>query len=616
MTLPWLILTAPLASALLSLVWLRRHHGLAAFVSISACAIAFLVALLIFLDHSLLPSPWKWLDIQGEYSLRVEIGWLVDPWTRLMLLIVTGVGLLVHIFSLGYMAGDESRGRYFGELSLFMFSMLGIVIANNFVMLFMFWELVGLSSYLLIGYWFERPAAALAAKKAFIVNRIGDFGFMLGILYFWSTTGTVKFTELAAQPLIGQEPQFLTMLGVLLFCGCIGKSAMFPLHVWLPDAMEGPTPVSALIHAATMVAAGVYMLARIFFILKLCPGALDVIAYVGGFTALFAALIATQQNDIKRILAYSTLSQLGYMVMAVGCSAPDVALFHLTTHAFFKALLFLAAGAVIYALHHEQDIWRMGGLARKIPLTFATFLVGTLALTGCPGLSGFFSKDEIIAVAQQTHPLLYWSSLLTALLTSFYMFRLVVVAFTGSARSEAAEKPHVPGFVMTVPLIILALFSAVGGFIGLQKYLGLDAVSESGATLVSIMGGNEQSPSNFLTVNASMLLPVLAFVVGGLAAWIIYRKRETDPIHIGILAHKFYIDEFYDLVLVKFQQAVARILAWIDNWILGGVLVRGTATTGHISGELLRLLQTGNIQAYTFLFSLGAALVVYFTLLH
>jgi NADH-quinone oxidoreductase subunit L len=596
MFVPWLLLLAPLVSALSILVRLRRQHGMAAFVSVSACSISFLIALMLFMDHGAVPMPWRWLDIQGEYSLRVEIGWLVDSWTRLMLLIVTGVGLLVHIFSIGYMADDDSRGRYFGELSLFMFSMLGIVIANNFVMLFMFWELVGVSSYLLIGYWFERPAAAIAAKKAFLVNRVGDFGFMLGILLFWSTTGTVAFAPLSAQPLIGQEPEFLTILGLLLFCGCVGKSAMFPLHVWLPDAMEGPTPVSALIHAATMVAAGVYMLARIFFILKLCPGALTVIAYVGGFTALLTALIATQQNDIKRILAYSTVSQLGYMVMAVGCAAPGAALFHLTTHAFFKALLFLGAGAVIYALHHEQNIWRMGGLARKIPLTFATFLIGTLALTGCPGLSGFFSKDEIIRIAEKTHPLLYWSSLLTAALTSFYMFRLIVVAFGGLARSETAQKPHPPGLVMTVPLIILAALSAVGGFIGLQKYFGVGAASGESA--------------------ATMLYPTLSFVIGGVAAWLIYRQRTAEPIHIGLFARKFYIDEIYDLGLVKFQQAVARILAWIDNWIVGGVLVRGTATAGHISGELLRLLQTGNLQAYTFLFSLGAALMIYFMLLH
>src|SRR5437667_2192118 len=319
-----------------------------------------------------------------------------------MLLVVTGVGGAIHIYSWGYMREDRGFSRYFAGLSLFTFSMLGIVLANNFLMLFIFWELVGVSSYLLIGHWFERPSAADACKKAFLTNRIGDFGFLLGILMVWGLAGELNFSLIEDQ--LKQNPasfgSLATIAGLLIFCGAVGKSAQFPLHVWLPDAMEGPTPVSALIHAATMVAAGVYMLCRVFFLLDI-PGshALEVIAWIGGFTALLSAVIAVQQNDIKRILAYSTLSQLGYMVMSVGLSGPTPAMFHLTTHAFFKALLFLGAGSIIIALHHEQDIWKMGGLRKRMPVTFRTFLVGPLALAGVWPLAGFYSKDEVLLMA-------------------------------------------------------------------------------------------------------------------------------------------------------------------------------------------------------------------------
>src|SRR5213075_998014 len=341
----------------------------------------------------------------------------------------------------GYMRGDPGKSRYFASLSLFMFAMLGIVLANNFVMMFIFWELVGLCSYLLIGHWFERDSAADAAKKAFITNRIGDFGFMLGILMVWGATGSVVFDDIISQLWrVTSNPTFLAICVLLIFCGAVGKSAQFPLHVWLPDAMEGPTPIAALIHAATMVAAGVYMLVRVGFLVQASPVALAVIAWIGTITAVMAALIATQQDDIKRILAYSTLSQLGYMVMAVGLASNDAAMFHLFTHAFFKALLFLGAGSVIAMLHHEQNIWNMGGLSRKLPITFIAFTVGALALIGCPPFSGFFSKDAILALAYERNMPIFAVGLLTAFLTAFYVVRLLVIVFFGKARSEIARK--------------------------------------------------------------------------------------------------------------------------------------------------------------------------------
>ncbi len=376
-------------------------------ISIGAVVAGFILTI-IFISangfHINAETSTNWLTI-GD--LHVDFGLKLDALSLMMLLIVTGVGGAIHIYSFGYMDEDPGKARFFAFMSLFTFSMLGIVLANNFLEMFIFWELVGVSSYLLIGFWFEKPSAGDAAKKAFIVNRLGDFGFLLGILMVWGMLKTINFSELleifhpTVQPgvfltygMLG-TPTYWTIAGLLIFCGAVGKSAQFPLHVWLPDAMEGPTPVSALIHAATMVAAGVYMLCRVLFLLD--ADALHVIAYIGGFTALLAALIAVQQNDIKRIIAYSTLSQLGYMVMAVGLNGPTPAMFHLTTHAFFKALLFLSAGSVILGMHHEQDIWQMGNLRKKMPVTFWTFLIGALALSGIPPFSGFYSKDSIFA---------------------------------------------------------------------------------------------------------------------------------------------------------------------------------------------------------------------------
>jgi len=516
---------------------------------------------------------------------------------------------------------DRSKARFFAKLSLFTFSMLGIVLANNFIELFIFWELVGVSSYLLIGFWFEKPSAADAAKKAFFTNRLGDFGFLLGILVVWAALGSLNFTQLQSTLVANPAARgtIATVAGLLIFCGAAGKSAQFPLHVWLPDAMEGPTPVSALIHAATMVAAGVYMLCRTFSIYT--PEALHVIAYIGGFTALLAALIAVQQNDIKRILAYSTLSQLGYMVMAVGLAGPTPAMFHLTTHAFFKALLFLGAGSVIHGLHEEQDIWKMGGLKKKMPVTFWTFIIGTLALSGVPPFSGFYSKDSILGQALDQaydnpalgYPL-FAVGVFVAGLTTFYMFRLFFVAFLGEARTEKAKHAHESPAVMSLPLVVLAVFALVGGYIGITNIYGSQFVA--GHETLSIAEQAIEPLHNIVP----MFLGIGAVVVGLFAAFKLYNNAATDPLpaKLGGLAtamkNKFYFDELYEATFIRAHDFIAAVMDVIDRWFVEGFcigLVRGGT---DLTGRALRLVQTGNLQTYAFLFVLGVAVVLYFVL--
>src|ERR1700747_2207641 len=460
---PWLILLAPFASATVITLFTLRWKSLSSTISITAVLVSFCCSCLIFSQSATSAPEFVWLDLKPIF--RVPFGLTLDQLSRTMAVLVTGVGALIHIYSLGYMRGDEGRSRYFAALSLFMFAMLGIVLANNFIMLFMFWELVGFTSYVLIGHWFYRDAAADAANKAFITTRIGDFGFMIGILMVWMATGSVAFAGIAPRmSTLAGHSLFLTTVALLIFCGAVGKSAQFPLHVWLPDAMEGPTPVSALIHAATMVAAGVYMLVRVAFVIQGSPTALLVVAWIGTITAVMAALIATQQDDIKRILAYSTLSQLGYMVMAVGLASNEAALFNLFTHAFFKALLFLGAGSVIVMLHHEQNIWKMGGLLRRLPITFVTFAVGALALIGCPPFSGFFSKDAILALAYENNTPIFVVALFTAFLTAFYVMRMLVIVFFGKPRSDIARESKESPVVITGPLIVLAILATLGGF--------------------------------------------------------------------------------------------------------------------------------------------------------
>jgi NADH-quinone oxidoreductase subunit L len=533
----------------------------------------------------------QWIDF-GK-ALQIPLGVKLDQLAKTMLLVVTGIGFLVHLYSTVYMEHDESKARFFGHLSLFMFSMLGIVLADNFAMMFIFWELVGVSSYLLIGHWFTRDAAGKAANKAFIMNRLGDFGFMLGILMLWATAGTVTFDGLEDQKaVLAQNPYFLGAAVLLVFCGAIGKSAQFPLHTWLPDAMEGPTPVSALIHAATMVAAGVYMLARLAFLIELSPVAGMVIAWVGVITSILAALMATQQDDIKRVLAYSTLSQLGYMVMAAGL-APDVeggaAMFHLWTHAFFKALLFLGAGAVIHALHHEQDIWKMGGLSKTMRITTATFALGTLALTGCPGLAGFFSKDAILLSAFAHNKALFGIGLATAFLTAFYMTRLFAVAFLGKARSEAAHHGHDCPRRMTWPLVILAFLSIFAAYGAVPHWFGIE---------------HGDAPKIVPT------LAILAFLTGTGVAWMLYAGAEKEPLSLPLFRNKFYFDEIYGAIVAGTQDVLAFIAAGVDAIVLTVVRAVGGLTLGL--GYALRLFQVGNVQAYAFIFGLGVVTLIYF----
>jgi len=460
-------------------------------------------------------------------------------------------------------------------------------------MLFIFWELVGFTSYVLIGHWFFRDAAADAANKAFITTRIGDFGFMTGILMIWVTTGSVVFAEVAPRiPMFGSHATFAAIVALLIFCGAVGKSAQFPLHVWLPDAMEGPTPVSALIHAATMVAAGVYMLVRVAFIIQASQTALVIVAWIGTITAVMAALIATQQDDIKRILAYSTLSQLGYMVMAVGLASNEAAMFHLFTHAFFKALLFLAAGSVIVMLHHEQDIWRMGGLRRRLPLTFAAFGAGALALIGWPPFSGFFSKDAILAVTYEHNLPIFAVALFTAFLTAFYVIRMLVIVFFGNPRSDRARESRESPPVMTMPLIVLAIFATLGGFAFFARDF-LTLPSKEAAVFVPA-------------------LAIIAVILGVGLAIALYRRRVTEPVRIELLRRKFYFDEFYGWLIDWTQELLARVSAFIDRWVIDAGAVGGSSRGTWGIGALLRLIQVGNLQAYAFLFGLGVIYLIYF----
>ena len=590
--LPWLVVLLPLLSAVTITLCTLRWRLLSSLISVAAVIGAFTISCWIFLQPEISAPELNWIDVGG--ALKIPLGLTLDRLSKTMLLLVSGVGALIHIYSLGYMRNDEGKSRYFAALSLFMFAMLGIVVANNFVMMFVFWELVGFTSYVLIGHWFDRDAAAEAAKKAFITNRIGDFGFMLGILIVWVATGSVVFGDISERmSMLTNNPVVLTTAALLIFCGAAGKSAQFPLHVWLPDAMEGPTPVSALIHAATMVAAGVYMLARVGFIIQASATALTVIAWIGTITALMAALIATQQDDIKRILAYSTLSQLGYMVMAVGLSSSDAAMFHLFTHAFFKALLFLGAGSVIIALHHEQNIWEMGGLRRNLKITFVTFLIGALALMGLPPLSGFLSKDEILALAYQKDMSIFVLGLGTAFLTAFYVTRLLIVAFFGHPRGHAARVGKESPFVMTGPLIGLTLLVIASSFASLdQHFLSVHAETE-------IFG-------------IVPLLAIGALVFGAGLAFLFYRGRAVEAVHVDLFRRRFYIDDFYRWLIKGTQELLARIFAFFDRWLIDMAAVRGASSGTWGIGALLRLVQTGNLQAYAFLFGLGIVAIIYF----
>lgn len=620
-----LIILAPVAGVLL-ILYFHRNQRLSAIISCSAVGTSFLLSLAAVLF--LLPAaPQKILDhdyftwIQAG-ALQATFGLRLDPLSAVMILVVTGVGLLIHIYSVGYMQGDPLYSRYFAYLNLFIFSMLILVLANNYVLLFVGWELVGLSSYLLIGFWFEKKSAADAGKKAFIVNRIGDFGFLIGIFTLFVLFDSVHFRDISPKvaQVFATSPALITAACLWLFCGAVGKSAQFPLHVWLPDAMEGPTPVSALIHAATMVTAGVYMVARSFPLFSASDLALSVVAVTGTFTAIFAATIAIAQYDIKRILAYSTVSQLGYMFMGLGVGAFTAAIFHLMTHAFFKALLFLSAGSVMHAMEGETDFRKMGGLKQPLRKTYLRFLIGGLALSGIVPFAGFFSKDAILMGAYLSHHLTIWIiGIITAFITAYYTFRVIYRTFHGPPADEhRTAHAHETPPIMMLPLSILALLSLVGGWIGIP---GFDFFSHFLEPVLPV----HQHEVSFSTELLLMITALVAGIVGILVARTLHLKRRdlaermaktnplTAPIH-HVLERKYYVDELYDALFVKPMYFLSEKILFraIDVNIIDA-LVNDLALLLRGSGKLLRKVQTGDARTYAAAILLGTlGLVAYF----
>jgi NADH-quinone oxidoreductase subunit L len=594
----WLIPALPLVMAGLGALLPRAQRRLAAGLAIGGMAVSWLLSCVAFCA-SLTAHPFRetwnfrWFDLGATAATAVQLGWVLDPLTAIMLMMVTFLSLLIFVYSLGYMAQDGNFTRFFCFMSLFAAAMLGLVIANSLLLLFICWELVGLSSYMLIGFWFEKPAAAAAAKKAFITTRIGDLGLLLGMLWLYSQSGTLLFYDhgqgcleqsalahLAAAATVGGMA-VSTAISLLIFAGAMGKSGQFPLHVWLPDAMEGPTPVSALIHAATMVAAGVFLVARVYSLMS--ADALQVVTWVGAITAVFAASIAVAQNDIKRIIAYSTISQLGYMMMGLGVGGVAVGMFHLITHAFFKSLLFLGAGSVIHGCHGEQDIRKMGGLRKLMPWTFATYAAGMMALCGVPlFFSGFWSKDEILRAAREWTPssVPFYLGLAGAFLTAFYMTRQINWVFFGKpAESDGTHAPaHESPRVMTIPLVILAAFAVLAGFLGtpawpwFHAYLNGETASFKPAALVE---------GRTLTV---MLLSSAVIGLAFFLGWRIYSRvaaqssRQKDPLEnslpalFRLLQNKFFVDEFYAATVIRLNTAFARAADWLDRVIWGGAV--------------------------------------------
>ena len=597
------ILFLPLGTSLLIIAlgkYRKQYSPLVAFLS-SVVVLGLSYNLLKNLPESVHFS-WEWLAFGDS---RFYIGILLDNIGATMLAMVSIVALCIVTFSIGYMSDDAAKGRFFAGVAFFMFSMTGIILADNLIMIFLFWELVGFSSYLLIGHYFQKEEAKSASKKAFIVNRVGDFGFLIGIILTFWQFGTTDLGLLATKASL--DPTLISsFIGFLLICGFIGKSAQFPLHVWLPDAMAGPTPVSALIHAATMVAAGIYLLIRIDFILT-CE-VLTFIAYSGTFVALFAGFCAFAQDDIKRILAYSTLSQLGYMAAILGMGYSGIALFHLITHAFFKALLFLGAGAVIHACHHEQSIFKMGGLIKKMPITAITFIIGTLALCGVYGFSGFYSKDAILIAANDFDSTLFYFLVFGALMTAGYMGRLIWIVFFGKANSDAASSAHEVKAVMSVPLIVLSLFAI---FVGLNAYwpfgLGISIVSDL---------DHLHHLSNYKEIHKWVLiLGSLAWVFGLGVSLLFYGRGSSEdrlelkfPKVFAFLKGRLWIDEIYDVYVNTIQKPVAEFLSFADEVILRGIIVRGGAGLVGILGVGFRLLQVGKLNNYVLWFFVGLLL--------
>ncbi len=629
-TLLHISLLTPLVAAGIIALFLRRGGYLAAGVSVLAAAIILVctgIILFTWDGQEAVVASMTWLSMG---SFHVEIGYLFNHETALMLFVVAFVGFWIHLFSVGYMDDDDSKGRFFAGLSIFMFSMLGIVVANNLIMMFLFWELVGFSSYMLIAHYWDKGFAAEAAKKAFIVNRVGDFGFLLGIVWAYWHFGTTDLLLMAEQ--VEAEPALLkTGMGLLLMCGFLGKSAQFPLHVWLTDAMAGPTPVSALIHAATMVAAGIYFMARIFFLLT--PEVLDVVLWLSVAMVVLAGFWALGQNDIKKTLAYSTLSHLGYMGAAIGLGYPLLALMHMAMHAFFKATLFLCSGSVIHACHHEQDMFRMGGLFKRMPITGLAFLVAALSIAAFPFTAGFYSKDTIISGAfarglegaGQHYYVAYGLLLLGALATALYMGRMLWVVFFGRPRSEHAEKARESSLFMTLPLIVLGIVLSLGGGWFVYEWSWLDGRMDAllPAVVVPAM------LPDFTAIHAAVEAyhwPLLAagfaaMFIGFIVTFFFYgrsaagdRLQAGSPLVYHVLAKHGWFDDLYDWYVAKVQQRFVDLLGFLDLILISGLAVRGTAGVVGLLGIFTRSLHTGSLHGYVYWFLGGLAIFAAFAL--
>ena len=637
----WILILFPLVGAAINGILGRRFpHPVIAWLSCSMVALSFLVALLSFFNFIRLPEDqriipyhlYTWIQSGNFVS---EVSFLLDPLSMVMILVVTGVGFLIHIYSLGYMAGQSGYYRYFAYLNLFIFMMSVLVLADNYLLMFVGWEGVGLCSYLLIGYYFEKQSAGDAAKKAFILNRIGDVGFLIGVFLIFRTFESVQyltvFQAVSEQfAVIGTEFGVLGAITLLLFIGATGKSAQVPLYVWLPDAMEGPTPVSALIHAATMVTAGVYMIARSAPLYSRAPETLFIIAVVGISTALLAALIATVQRDIKKVLAYSTISQLGYMFLAIGVGAFGAGVFHLLTHAFFKALLFLGSGSVILALHHEQDLFNMGGLRKYLPVTFFTMWMGAFALAGVPLFSGFFSKDAILwETFAAGNEALWLMGVVVAGLTAFYISRLMFLAFHGRERSEKQHQgppdlsPKEPSWSVTLPLIILAGFSLLAGYLGLPSYWGSNRLEEFLAPSFRFQFSGQPAAAIEHAHLTEVILTLVTLAVAFFGFALAYHFYIKDPQVAGRLANrfpwlyallrrKFFVDEIYDWLLVGPVQRLSRTILWkgMDVRVVDG-LVHGTASLMQAWSHRVKRIQSGDTRLYA-IWILGGALLILF----
>ncbi len=637
----WILILFPLVGAAINGILGRRFpHPVIAWLSCSMVALSFLVALISFFNFIRLPEDqriipyhlYTWIQSGNFVS---EVSFLLDPLSMVMILVVTGVGFLIHIYSLGYMAGQSGYYRYFAYLNLFIFMMSVLVLADNYLLMFVGWEGVGLCSYLLIGYYFEKQSAGDAAKKAFILNRIGDVGFLIGVFLIFRTFESVQyltvFQAVSEQfAVIGTEFGVLGAITLLLFIGAAGKSAQVPLYVWLPDAMEGPTPVSALIHAATMVTAGVYMIARSAPLYSRAPETLFIIAVVGISTALLAALIATVQRDIKKVLAYSTISQLGYMFLAIGVGAFGAGVFHLLTHAFFKALLFLGSGSVILALHHEQDLFNMGGLRKYLPVTFFTMWMGAFALAGVPLFSGFFSKDAILwETFAAGNEALWLMGVVVAGLTAFYISRLMFLAFHGRERSEKQHQgppdlsPKEPSWSVTLPLIILAGFSLLAGYLGLPSYLGSNRLEEFLAPSFRFQFSGQPAAAMEHAHLTEVILTLITLAVAFFGFALAYHFYIKDPQVAGRLANrfswlysllrrKFFVDEIYDWLLVGPVQRLSRTILWkgMDVRVVDG-LVHGTASLMQAWSHRVKRIQSGDTRLYA-TWILGGALLILF----